>query len=87
MVVLRAAIARRPVVGSVAAPSLSWMKMHRRGQHTGNGANVLADSMAWETTRQRALAGRVAANIRALRDGRALTQAQLAKLSGLPRAT
>ena len=33
------------------------------------------------------LAARLAANIRALRDGRGLTQAQLAKLSGLPRAT
>lgn len=33
------------------------------------------------------LAARLATNIRALRDGRGLTQAQLAKLSGLPRAT
>lgn len=33
------------------------------------------------------LAERLAANVRALRDGRGLTQAQLAKLSGLPRAT
>ncbi|MFO0601935.1 MAG: XRE family transcriptional regulator [Polyangiales bacterium] len=33
------------------------------------------------------LAARLAANVRALRDGRGLTQAQLAKLSGLPRAT
>ncbi len=33
------------------------------------------------------LASRLAANVRALRVGRGLTQAQLAKLSGLPRAT
>jgi transcriptional regulator with XRE-family HTH domain len=34
-----------------------------------------------------ALAARLADNIRALRDGRGLTQAQLARASGLPRAT
>ena len=33
------------------------------------------------------LAARLAANVRALRDARGLTQAQLAKASGLPRAT
>lgn len=61
--------------------------MHRRGQHAGNGANVLADFHRMGDDASKDLAGRLAANIRALRDGRALTQAQLAKLSGLPRAT
>ncbi|MFO0556117.1 MAG: XRE family transcriptional regulator [Polyangiaceae bacterium] len=35
----------------------------------------------------RELAGRLAQNIRSLREGRNLTQLQMAKLSGLPRAT
>jgi XRE family transcriptional regulator, regulator of sulfur utilization len=39
------------------------------------------------TTSESDLASRLAANLRALRDGRGLTQAQLAKLSGVPRAT
>jgi len=33
------------------------------------------------------LAGHLAANVRQLRDGRRMTQQQMARLSGLPRAT
>lgn len=52
-------------------------------------ANPLADFQRMGDTAPdgEELAARLAANVRALRDARGLTQAQLAKLSGMPRAT
>jgi len=61
--------------------------MARPRQRTGNGANLLAEFQRMGDKHADDLGVRLATNVRALRDGRGLTQSQLAKLSGLPRAT
>lgn len=57
------------------APPFPW---------TGNGDNPLEDCYVLGMEE---VAARLGRNMRGLREGRALTQAQMAKMAGLPRAT
>ena len=61
--------------------------MRREFSRDGVLANLLAEFSFMGTTVDAQLSLRLATNVRALRDARGLTQAHLAKTSGIPRAT
>jgi XRE family transcriptional regulator, regulator of sulfur utilization len=60
--------------------------LHRRRKYNGISANVLAGCYGADMEDEE-LADRLARNLKQLRQARGLTQAQMAKLSRLPRAT
>jgi XRE family transcriptional regulator, regulator of sulfur utilization len=58
--------------------------MHAAGQASGDGDNVLAGCYL---VVMEDVAGRLGRNVRTLREARGMTQAQMARLASLPRAT
>jgi transcriptional regulator with XRE-family HTH domain len=64
-------------------------RLHRRLGHAIHETSRLANGLAerYRLGMAGELSGRLAANVRHLREARGLTQEQMAKLSGIPRAT
>lgn len=61
------------------------MNVERIGQHISRLANLLADG--YSAVVDRDLSARLGRNLRELREARGISQQQIARLSGIPRAT